>query len=251
MRFFKFSNIACSLVAIAAMCTTSCSDDDPVKTPIDIPSIQVTQASHNSLSFEWSAVDGAVQYGYKLCDSMGEIVDGGVTNITSVSFSGLALLSEYTLHLWAYPSMADEAATASDEAIMTCSTSFYTALNDSGVLTSAVVPNGSYDATIVEERTSQDRFGTFTIKGFYGAEGYDLVFTVNANNTINILNGEVDATTGWIKMKTGNSNVRVKNGLLINQADSYFDRENLELYFYAKATRGSSEGYDYYTWAAE
>ena len=74
---------------------------------------------------------------------MGEIVEGGVTNITSVSFSGLALLSEYTLHLWAYPSMADEAATASDEAILTCSTSFYTALNDSGVLTSAVVPNGS------------------------------------------------------------------------------------------------------------
>lgn len=239
------------MVAIAAMCTTSCSDDDPVKTPIDIPSIQVTQVSHNSLSFEWSAVDGAVQYGYKLCDSMGEIVDGGVTSVTTVSFSGLALLSEYTLHLWAYPSMADEAATASDEAILTCSTSFYTALNDSGVLTSAVVPNGSYDATIVEERTSQDSFGTFTIKSFYGVEGYDLVFTVNADNTINILNGEADEASGMVKVATGNSNVRVKSGLLIDPTDSYFDRENFELYFYAKATRGSSAGYDYYAWTEE
>lgn len=239
------------MVAIAAMCTTSCSDDDPVKTPIDIPSIQVTQASHNSLSFEWSAVDGAVQYGYKLCDSMGEIVEGGVTNITSVSFSGLALLSEYTLHLWAYPSMADEAATASDEAILSYTTPFFTALNNAGVYYSAVVPNGSYDAAIVEERTAQDRFGTITIKNFYGVEGYDLVFTVNADNTINILNGEADEASGMIKVMTGNSNVRVKSGLLIDPADSYFDRENFELYFYAKATRGSSAGYDYYAWTEE
>lgn len=251
MRLFRLSNIACSLVAIAAMCMASCSDDEVVKTPIAQPSIQVTQASHNSLTFEWTAVDGAVQYGYKFYDSMGELLDGGVTNVTSVSFTGLSLLSEYTLHVWAYPTMADEAATASDEAILSYTTPFFTALNNVGVYYSAVVPNGSYDATIVEERTAQDRFGTITIKNFYGVEGYDLVFTVNADNTINILNGEADEASGMIKVMTGNSNVRVKSGLLIDPADSYFDRENFELYFYAKATRGSSAGYDYYAWTEE
>ncbi|MGM9803305.1 MAG: hypothetical protein ACI308_03925 [Muribaculaceae bacterium] len=249
MKPYTFSRSILSVaIALMALCTVSCSDDDPVKTPIAQPTIQVTYATYNTLTFEWNAVGGAVQYGYKLYNSMGELIDGGVTGNTTATFTGLTLQSEYTLHLWAYPTMANETAIASDEAILSYTTPFYTALNYQGVTYSAVVPNGAYNATIVEERTNQNAFGTFTIKRFYGVEGYDLQFTVNDDNTINIVNGEVYDDDGWIIVMPGLNNVRVKNGLLIDPSRSYFDRENFELYYYAKGTRGSSEGYDYFVW---
>ena len=245
------SGIAYSLVAVAAMCFTSCSDDDePVKTPIALPQVTVANATYHSLTFEWAPVTGAVQYGYKIYDALEEIVAGGVTEKTSVSIDGLNYLSAYTIHVWAYPTLEDDASTASDEAVLTVTTPFYTALNCAGTLTSGVISQ-SYATTIVETRQQPDQFGTFAIRGFYGVEGYDLEFTVNADNTITVVNGTIDEATGWKKVATGASNARVKNGLLIDESRSEFSRNDCTVTFYAKGTRGSNEGYDTFVWVEE
>ena len=73
-------------------------------------------------------------------------------------------------------------------------------------------------------------------------------FTGNADNTINVLNGEIDEASGWIKVQTGANSVRVRNGLLIDPSRSYFDYASKQVYYYTKGTRGSNEGYEYYTW---
>ena len=245
------SGIAYTLVAVAAMCFTSCSDDEePVKTPIALPQVAVTNATHNSLTFEWAPVSGAVQYGYKVYDALDEIVAGGVTEKTSVSISDLNYLSSYTIQVWAYPTLEDDTATASDKAELTVTTPFYTALNFAGTHTSGVISQ-TYSATIVETRQQPDRFGTFAIRGFYGVEGYDLEFTVNADNTITVVNGTIDEGSGWKKVATGASNARVKNGLLIDESRSEFSRNDCTVTFYAKGTRGSNEGYDTFVWEEE
>ena len=245
------SGIAYTLVAVAAMCFTSCSDDEePAKTPIALPQVAVTNATHNSLTFEWAPVSGAVQYGYKVYDALDEIVAGGVTEKTSVSISDLNYLSSYTIQVWAYPTIEDDTATASDKAELTVTTPFYTALNFAGTHTSGVISQ-TYSATIVETRQQPDRFGTFAIKGFYGVEGYDLEFTVNSDNTITVTNGTIDEASGWKKVATGSTNARVKNGLLIDDSRSSFSRTDFTVTFYAKGTRGSNEGYDTFVWEEE
>ena len=245
------SGIAYMLVAVAAMCFTSCSDDDePAKTPIALPQVTIASATYHSLTFEWAPVTGAVQYGYKIYDALDEIVVGGVTEKTSVSIDGLNYLSDYTIHVWAYPTLEDDASTASDEAVLTATTPFYTALNFAGTHTSGVISQ-SYSATIVETRQNPNQYGTFAIKAFYGVEGYDLEFTVNPDNTITVVNGTIDEDSGWKKVATGATNARVKNGLLIDESRSSFSRTDYTVTFYAKGTRGSNEGYDSFTWEEE
>ncbi|MBD5355888.1 MAG: hypothetical protein HDR88_02645 [Bacteroides sp.] len=82
----------------------SCSDDD-VKTPLDEPVVTETAGSYNSLSFSWDKVIYAVQYGYRLSDNNAVVAEAGVTQATSVSFTGLTPATTYTLEVWAFAAM--------------------------------------------------------------------------------------------------------------------------------------------------
>lgn len=100
MKLFRY--ITSALVA-AALATgfTACSDDDALL-PVETPTAGDSDATFNSLTFHWSKVEGANQYGYKLTDPSGREIVTDVINTTSATITGLQPDTEYTLHVWAY-----------------------------------------------------------------------------------------------------------------------------------------------------
>ena len=88
--------------AIAALMLLSCSNDDSTPTPIESPAVAQTSATVRTLSFQWDAVDGAMQYLYRLTDANGEEVTADVTSDTSCTIEDLDIDTEYTLSVQAY-----------------------------------------------------------------------------------------------------------------------------------------------------
>lgn len=83
----------------------SCSDDNDLKPALQSPTVSETTRAYNTLSFEWSEVANAVQYGYRLSDEGGVAVKAGVTHNKSVTITGLQPATTYTLEVWAFASM--------------------------------------------------------------------------------------------------------------------------------------------------
>ncbi len=101
---------AAGLLALAALGTgllSSCKEDAPVPTPLDAPQAQLAAATVNSLTFTWSKIADAVQYGYSLTDPAGSEVDGGTTTATSVVFSSLKDNTTYTFKIMAFAGTQD------------------------------------------------------------------------------------------------------------------------------------------------
>lgn len=103
MKTNKF--LALMLSMACAIGFYSCSDDDGPKPALQDPEVTETAAAYNSLSFEWSDVPNAVQYGYQLFDSEGNALQSGVTHDKSVTITGLKPATTYTLKVWAFASM--------------------------------------------------------------------------------------------------------------------------------------------------
>ena len=83
----------------------SCSDDDDMKPALQSPTVTETAGAYNTLSFEWSDVADAVQYGYRLSDEGGVAIKAGVTQDKSVTFTGLKPATTYILEVWAFAAM--------------------------------------------------------------------------------------------------------------------------------------------------
>ena len=100
------------VLAAITMGLTSCSDDDVVKSPLDMTSITEGAKTVSSLSFSWTSVTGATQYAYELTDSNGQVVIGGITNTTSLLATGLKVNTTYTLNVWSYADIAGDKSTS-------------------------------------------------------------------------------------------------------------------------------------------
>lgn len=94
-----------TLLLGAALAFVACSDDDDAtdnRTPLATPTAEsvTVKPTATTLAFAWQSVDNATQYGYRLYDSDGEIVDGSnVTTGNEASFSSLKSNATYTFEL--------------------------------------------------------------------------------------------------------------------------------------------------------
>lgn len=97
----------------------ACSDDP--KTPLETVEGNEANASYTTLTFDWDAVSGAVQYGYELYADGEDPIQTGVTQRTDVKFTDLTPGTEYTLKVWAYAAM-DGSQTTSEPLILKAKT---------------------------------------------------------------------------------------------------------------------------------
>ncbi len=109
MKLNKYISL---LAAISLLIAPSCSQEDAPLKPLAEVSLENTLSTYNSLTFVWSKVPSATQYGYEMYDNYDNLVVRSVTEQTEVTVSNLKAASEYTMKVWAY------AAIGSD---MTCS----------------------------------------------------------------------------------------------------------------------------------
>lgn len=239
---YKVRHTLAAACCLGALTVASCTQEpDPFEAaggaPIATPTVQLSRATYRSLSFSWSGVEGATQYGYKLISQAGQAVQGSVTTATLVAFDSLEANTPYTLEVVAYPAVT---ASRSASAVQRLAAST-TLLVATGTFSSALL-GSEWEATLTE--TSDN---TYTLTAWYGAEGYDLQFTVDANGSIQVLNAASTDEAGHKVVPTGRTGIKVKNGVAIDEAGSYFDRfEGLILSVWP--TRGNVGGVDTFTW---
>ncbi|MGN0232416.1 MAG: fibronectin type III domain-containing protein [Muribaculaceae bacterium] len=233
------------MAAVAMLMAVACNSyDDPYEPASGLPAVATpeitcTANTYCSLSFSWNKVADAVQYSYQLSNSLGVDIAADVTSSTTATFDGLQSGTLYTLRVVAYPAVLASAAPSNAAEI--------------SVTTSLIDVVGTYESLILGSRWSaqlvETSYNTFVLKGWYGADGYDLHFTVNSNDgTITINNGELDSATGRMLVATGSSKVMVKKGALIDGKQSYFNREENTLSINVRATNGTREKDDLFTW---
>ena len=89
-------------VAVASF--SSCSDDNDKVWVTEAPEIgiNINDATYTSLTFEWESVKVVNQYGYELTGPDGSITARGVTDDTTVTFTGLQPSTTYTLTVYIY-----------------------------------------------------------------------------------------------------------------------------------------------------
>ncbi len=149
----------------------------PAIKPLDKPSLSVNLESGVTVS--WNDVDNAAYYSYTCKSDNGTDVSGTTTD-TSVTFSGLKT-GDYTVTVTAQSD--NEAYSASETATVTFP---YVETKDEIWRVKGTVDAGAgktWTATLVAWSN-----GSYTIKGWYGTEGYDLEFYVNSDATITVTN---------------------------------------------------------------
>lgn len=100
MKKYKMFGMLLSLMLAAGI--SSCSDDDALPELLQPESLENTKATYNSLTFEWTPVEGAIQYGYQLVTVDKTPVASGVIQATKVKISDLADDTEYILRVWPF-----------------------------------------------------------------------------------------------------------------------------------------------------
>lgn len=102
MKKNKFFAMLLSLACVAGL--AACDDDADIsgKTALKAPEVSQTYGDYQSLYFEWKPVDNMTQYGYKLYDPDGTVVDAGVTKDPRAGIDGLQPETVYTLRVWAF-----------------------------------------------------------------------------------------------------------------------------------------------------
>ena len=144
-------------------------------TPLAKPVVKV-EVGEESVTFSWDAVANAESYVY------GTVADGvaGTTSETSVTLKFEP--GKYTFYI--YATTKNEAYSDSEKA----SVEFEVTKPEKKEAWNAVgtVDDGAgkkWDATLVAWED-----GSYTIKNWYGTDGYNLDFTVNENKTITVTN---------------------------------------------------------------
>lgn len=112
MKITRIHNITLRLLIlmVSAITLASCSDDNGCATLTSLSSsdIEVTENTVSKLTFTWKEVENATQYGYRLLDANGNVVDGGVTTGTTATFTGLSDNTDYTFELTAFAMYGDK-----------------------------------------------------------------------------------------------------------------------------------------------
>lgn len=112
MRITKIQNLTLQLLLplLATVFTfTSCSEDDcTTLTALSSSDIEVSEKTVSSLTFTWKEVENATQYGYRLLDADGNVIDGGVTSGREATFTGLTDNTAYTFELTAFAKYGDK-----------------------------------------------------------------------------------------------------------------------------------------------
>lgn len=93
-----------TLIIVVVATLISCSNDDEeiVREGLTQNGITLTASTVSSLSFSWEPVENASQYGYRLLDANGTVIDGNVTTGTTASFSGLDDDTEYVFEVTSF-----------------------------------------------------------------------------------------------------------------------------------------------------
>jgi hypothetical protein len=145
--------------------------------PLEAPSLIVDLESGVTVS--WFAVDNAAYYIYTCKSDNGTDISGTTTD-TSVTLSGLKT-GDYMVSVTAYSE--NEAYSTSETAYSSFS---YVETKDEIWRVNGSVDDGAgktWIATLVAWSN-----GSYTIKNWYGTEGYDLEFYVNSDATITVTN---------------------------------------------------------------
>lgn len=116
----KINKIIALFAIVSLLLAPSCSDDAPA-VPLESTQGENAGITHNSLSFEWDKVAGAVQYGYELYDNYESLVVRDVTGKTSLTLRNLKPATEYTLKVWAYAAIGS-GYISSEPIVMTATT---------------------------------------------------------------------------------------------------------------------------------
>ena len=90
-----------SILALAASCNGKEEETDPGQTVPGVPSgISLHSATDNSLTLQWSAVQGASSYDWRLLDGATEIQSGSV-QVRNVSITtGIFTKSVFTVNMF-------------------------------------------------------------------------------------------------------------------------------------------------------
>lgn len=177
------------MVAAAAISLASCDKfEDPYttkgKTPLADPSNITVNADYKQATITWDAVSGADQYYYELRNASNFVSKKGFVKTNSYYAPGLNQLTDYTFYVKAIPS-ADDAPSVAGSSLV--SVPFKTA-DASAYLweAKAKVMVGGVDTGRTAIVMYEFATGQYTIKGWFGYEGYNMVIK---------LYGEGDNTT--------------------------------------------------------
>lgn len=242
LRLFSMTSVLLSaFVAILAL--TACGEDEKEIVPtLDAPVVTIGNVTSSTIQFTWTAVEGVRQYSYRVTNPNGKVVTAGVTQERSVTASKLQPVTTYTIEVIAYPTVIGSA--NNSETKTEASTVFYEIIEDfSTTYVSSLQANMASvtnRGTINEDRSGDDYeadwYGVFTISKFCGVNNYDMVFKVNRDNTITILNGEGYDEDGRAILKTGKSSSATLSfdKIFIDEHSAVFDGPKRQLTFSAK-----------------
>lgn len=141
----KKTNIFAMLLSLACAAGMTACDEDAVKQELQAPVVSETAGNYQSLDFEWTPVANTTQYGYKLYDPEGIVVEAGVTQDTKAHFSELLPSTTYKLLVWAFAG-PDTDYTTSPAAELTATTGALIKLETPSGLT-VTDANGAVTAT--------------------------------------------------------------------------------------------------------
>lgn len=194
------------------------------------------------IDLSWTAVDNAGYYHYSYLAGGSEV--SGDTEECSLQLRGIPA-GEYTISVTA---MSDaEGYLPSEAANCTFSRIRNEKWSVEGNFTSALLGSANKWNAVM---TAYDD-GSYTIAGWYGVAGYDLEFTVNADNSLEIESGTLDAW-GYCLVESGNPSVPVVNIWPYSDASgvySAFDGgEEYGMVWYYASDGGSTTGYDTFEW---
>ena len=209
-------------------------------TPLASPAPTVKATVH-SLTFSWTAVDGAVEYAYQLDDAAGTKVADGKTEELSVSFDHLIEGAEYCFTITAYCAEGDSSHEISQAATVTASTKkrqenwtaegyFFDGAGKYWRATLAALADGSY-----------------SLRNWYNIKGYDLDFTVDTENNdqLAITNATSVSENTYYYVAAG-----LSEDICIYPLNKFSkfsgDQNSGELYFHNYATNA----YSYFQWTA-
>ncbi len=205
---------------------------------VPLPAPEVTISTENGVEISWNAIDFAAsyEYYYNLPD---EDVVRGTTEYTGLR---LTMLTPGTYEFGVKAISGNEAYNDSEYA-----TSSFTVVKEKrweaeGVFTPLDSKPDSTWTAVIEGWSD----GSYVIRNWYNVEGYDLEFTVNSDETLNVTNASGGA---------------VASGLSGDEYDIYIYTAyyNSEYYSNFSGTKDSgylwfynynSEGYSEFTWPA-
>lgn len=170
------------MVAAAALSLASCNKfEDPYttdgKTPLADPSNIVVNADYKQADITWDAVNGAEQYYYEVRNASNFVTKKGFTTSTSFHLAGLMQLTDYSFAVKAIPS-ADDAGRIAGSSLV--KVPFQTGDASAYVWEAkGKVYVGGTDTGRTATLQYEYATGLYTLMGWYGNAGYDIVFTVN------------------------------------------------------------------------